>query len=293
MIRIATTIVSLFWASNIHAQLATHLFADNGESSLIHYVSDPLVLRFSVTNDAALLASQLNNSNQATLISIQATETFQALPDSAKAALSEKYSLRDVPVVRFDKQFDWQQAVALEVRDTQDQTWSLNAEVIELSDSKNGVVTLDGNQGATFKLAISQQQLAGLPQGIYNVAARLATPEESNTETHSNRFALELIEPPIDDNHQFSERWFINKTEYLLVVQNFTNAKEWATLWTSQYPANAQAWTALGDAEYGLGNNAAAISAYQESERQFRVKNGNQPQEIPELLIEKLKKARE
>ena len=287
---IALMLLGMFVAP-ANAQLAAQLFARDGESKLVHSVSDPLVLRMTLRNEEALRLTQLNQSNEATLIALKGSEGFAKLTDAQQQSIVANYSTAPIPSVTIDADTDWQRVIRLELRDSSDHSWSLTPTVMLANHSKENRV-LDANNGLLFKLALSSADLAGLTSNLYHVVAVIGLPFKDKAEFYSNVLSFELIDPGSQENDEKSDEWYQSRVEYSLVTGNFADAKEWSLAWTAQHPATGDAWSALGDAEQGLKNREGAIAAYKQAELQFRAKHGNTPAEIPHLLIEKLSQAR-
>ncbi|MEO0367797.1 MAG: hypothetical protein AAF197_03320 [Pseudomonadota bacterium] len=289
MLRKALIISAFVFASQTSQAepiLGLHLFAIDGESKYTHLVTDPLVLMIGIENQSARAIAAQNYSNEIALLELEEAASFQEMPQEQREALTSYYQVESIPVARFDSNSSWIEDITFEVRDAEGESVDLGLRLSMEAAQQVKPPMLDENNGVLLSVTADQTALLRSVSGKYEVVAVF------RERSFSKPFELELISDAPAPDWRNSEAQMLIKTTHLLNDFDFTAAAELADVWAQLSPTSINAWIALGDAQVGLNDEAAAISAYEEAERQFRSSYGDTPPEIPHELVNKLSQLR-
>lgn len=284
--------VSLFATVNTFAQTQPQisLFSFYGDSNFIQSKDAPLLLNLTIGNPTANSIEKENQRNREILEQYSQTEEYKTLSEVELEKLSEQYPALEVPQINIGSAtvplidlFDFQ------VRNAQGDVVVLNVRPLANNDLNARSVDLNSEETPYYQFVIESFTLQALPLGEYFIVAVLdsrAHDDMWNGIAFSNTVIISIVDQESekldsDTKHQLNSYYLINDEQY-------EAAEIHALAWTEEHPDSVDAWAQLGEALYGQGKSDDALIALEAALQKFREKYGNNPPELPELILDRI-----
>ena len=263
-----------------------------GDRVIDQSADDPLLLTVLVENATANAIKRQNRRNQKIIGQYAATDEYKNLSDEELAALREEYPLREIPMLVLGSAAgSLESLIEFHVRNSQGQTVELAVRPLASNDKSNTSTELGLDQQAYYQFVVESGMLKQLPPGAYHIVAALDTSTQSGMwqgAAYSKSVVFTVYDPHPDPEWPQSDVQALLQSTYLIEDRQFTAAEKHATGWTQRDPRSVDAWAQLGEAQYGQGKTAEALTSFNTALLNFRAKYGVRPVERPLAIIDRI-----
>lgn len=268
------------------------LFGFNGERQIGHVKSDPLMLNIMVDNTGAAIAISANKSNKKIVNQYSKTDAYNSLTPSELNAFNKRYGPREVPVVVLGSdQVSLESLINIQVRSAKGGVLDLRIRPLAANPSAPEPIEVTAHEAHLYQFVIEPDQLKGLPDGIYFLAAGIDTRDQQamwQGWTFSKTLIVKLAAKADVKNWRKSEQRAQLISTYLIDDHQFSKAEAQAREWIANHPNSVDAWAQLGEALFGLKEYQESLDSFLTAVNKFEAKLGKTPAELPMELIERI-----
>ena len=265
------------------------LFGFDGDNSVVQAKGDPLLLHIVVGNAHASSQSAINQRNERHLKELENSELATTLSEKELETLKQTYATKPVPRFKLGSAKDpINSFFNFQIRANDGSVVNLKPRMLSKFEDQVNYGDLGEDDRFYYVFVIESGLLTGRPDGDFSIAVGIDTQNKKDMWqgwAHSNVLKLSLASSHPDSNWEGSEDQASMFAYYLINDKHFELAEFHAYEWTQKHPLSIDAFSYLGDALAGLDQVEKALEAYYKAAKNFTLKHGKNPVEIPRTLV--------